>query len=405
MAKEFPHVWDAPRVAATAGAKPEVYVVIPVFNRLTFTLACLNGLHEQTFAPLHVIVVDGGSDDGTPEVVRRHFPHVVLLQDERPLWWGGAMQLGIDYCLRQSRDDHGMLLMMNNDTVIERHYVETLVRVSSEHDAAVCGVIVDSRDPTRVLDAGEFVDWDTYSFPVNTSIDPRNGPLIEVDLLSGRGTLVPLSMIRAAGNVRGERFPHYISDCEFFARLKRYGFRLGVTSEVAIRSHVEATGLHTLKAAKLTLSQAWNALFSIKSMDNVRDHWRFIEDCAPAGVRARLKRQLIHRSVYLVLSRTFLRHVVLPVAWAVAGTYYVTRQDCAETGCDAEALVAAGILKPWRRPDWYVFEHQTRTRLHGRALRALYRRAWNPATKLPRWFKAKSRSKDGDRGAENAILS
>src|SRR5262245_47218981 len=102
-------VRDASRVATTAGDQPEVYVVIPVYNRLTFTLACLNGLHEQTYAPVHVIVVDGGSDDGTPEIVRRHFPHVVLLQDERPLWWGGAMQLGIDYCLRQSRDDRGML--------------------------------------------------------------------------------------------------------------------------------------------------------------------------------------------------------------------------------------------------------------------------------------------------------
>ena len=91
MGNVLPHVRDASQGAMTAGAQPEVYVVIPVYNRLTFTLACLNGLHEQTYAPLHIIVVDGGSDDGTPEVVRRHFPHVVLLQDERPLWWGGAM--------------------------------------------------------------------------------------------------------------------------------------------------------------------------------------------------------------------------------------------------------------------------------------------------------------------------
>ncbi len=374
-----------------------ILAVIPVFNRLLFTKECLNSLLAQTYAPLCLIIVDGGSTDGTIEHLQRHYPQVVVLQGEKELWWGGAMQLGIDYCLRQSRREDDMLLMMNNDTLIEQSYVETLVRVSRERNAAVGGLIVDSRDPSRILDAGEFVDWKTYSFPVKTAIESGETFLKGVDLLSGRGTLVPLSMVRQAGNVNADRFPHYIADCEFFSRLKRHGFHLGVTYEARIQSHVEETGLSTNGSAALTFPQAWKALFSVRSMDNIRNHWRFIEDCAPAASRGFLKRQLIRRSAYLVASRTRLKHVYLPLAWFLSGTYYVTKSDCSACGCDPADLVAAGVLETWVREDWYVFANADQDRVRGsQELRRLYRRAWNPGTKLMRWIRAKGNRKSLD---------
>jgi GT2 family glycosyltransferase len=374
---------------------PTVFVVVPVFNRVVFTKECLDCLRAQTYAPLCLIVVDGGSTDGTSEYLRLHYPQVVILQGEKELWWGGAMQLGIEYCLQQSRNENDMLLMMNNDTLIEKRYVETLVRVSREQNAAVGGLVVDSRDPSHILDAGEFVDWKTYSFPVKTAIGSGETFLEGVDLLSGRGTLVTLSMIRQAGNVNADRFPHYISDCEFFSRLKRHGFHLGVTYEATIQSHVEETGLFAGEASQLTICQAWKALFSIQSMDNMRNHWRFIEDCAPTATRGRLKRLLIRRSAYLVMSRTKLRHIGFPLAWFIGGSYYVTKNDCGACRCDADELVAAGILKPWLRADWYVFAREQQDCTSERQeLRRLYRRAWNPCTKFTRWIKAKSYSKN-----------
>src|SRR5918995_6027760 len=124
--------------------RPTVFIVIPVFNRLELTKECLDSLGGQTYAPLCPIVVDGGSTDGTLEYLPRHYPKVMLLQGEGELWWGGAMKLGIDFCLQRSRHKDDMLLMMNNDTLIDPDYVATLVRVSREHNAAFGGVIVDS---------------------------------------------------------------------------------------------------------------------------------------------------------------------------------------------------------------------------------------------------------------------
>ena len=388
-------------VEARRSGQPVVFAIIPVFNRLALTETCLKCLSAQTYPALRTIVVDGGSTDGTPEKIRRDYPHVDVLQGQKELWWGEAMQFGIEYSLGQSRRDDDMLLMMNNDTLIGPDYVETLVRVSQARHAAVGGVVVDSSNPSHVLDAGEFIDWDTYSFPVNTVQKPGDIYVEGVDLLSGRGTLIPLSMVRDAGNVNGARFPHYIADCEFFSRLKRKGFRLGVTWEAVIRSHVGVTGLSTHQAGPLAFAQAWQALFSQRSMDNVRNHWRFIADCAPVPLRRRLQRQLIRRCAYLVASRTALRHVALPLAWFLSGLYYVTKEDCLACGCDPALLLKTGVLKPWRRDQWYLLDEGSRSLIaEDPNLRRLYGRAWNPLTKLTRWIRAKRHGQDsGERAA------
>jgi GT2 family glycosyltransferase len=381
--------------------QPVVFAIIPVFNRITLTAACLGCLSAQTHPALRIVVVDGGSTDGTAERISREYPHVELLRGRKALWWGEAMQLGIEYSLRHSRHDDDMLLMMNNDTLIDPHYVATLIRVSQEHNAAVGGVIVDSADPSRVLDAGEFIDWGTYSFPVKTVRKEGETYVDGVDLLSGRGTLVPLAMVRAAGNVNGTRFPHYIADCEFFSRLKRKGFRLGVTWEAAIRSHVDVTGLSTQQAGPLTFRQAWMALFSKRSMDNLGNHWRFIEDCAPGPLRWPLKRCLVRRCAYLVASRTALRHVAVPLVWFLTGLYYVTKDDCAACECDVELLLEMGILKAWGDDGWYLMDDAPQSRIaENPALRRLYRRAWNPLTKVTRWMRAKQHRQDVARASE-----
>jgi GT2 family glycosyltransferase len=375
---------------------PTVYAVIPVFNRLRFTLECMDCLRQQTYHAVRVVVADGGSTDGSVDILRREHPDVVVLEEGRPLWWSGAMRLGIDWVLANSRHPDDMLLMMNNDTLISPPYVETLVRVSRETDAAVGALIVDSRDPTRILDAGEFIDWREYTFPVKTAIEPEEARCDRVDVLSGRGSLVPLRMIRVAGNVDDRRFPHYVADYEFFSRLRRHGFRLVVTYEARIAAHVEETGLAPVQGDN-TPRQMWRLLFSRRSMCNVVDHWRFIGHCAPQGLRAAARRRLLRVSFELLLFQTKLRYLLVPVSvlwyavrFGVRASYYVSEKDCRACNVDAAALVRDGILRPWLRDGWYVFAVRRREWWTSRKeLRRLWIRAWNPLRKPMKWLAAR----------------
>ena len=148
---------------------PTVFAVIPVFNRLQYTLSCIGFLKAQDYTSMRIIVSDGGSTDGTVDAVRAAFPDVAVLTPKEELWWAGAMAAGISRAIAESIHDDDCLLMMNNDTEIPVDYVSTLVTASQRFNAAVGSLIVDQSDVSRILDAGEYVVWPTYSFPVKNS--------------------------------------------------------------------------------------------------------------------------------------------------------------------------------------------------------------------------------------------
>ncbi len=291
-----------------------VFAVIPVFNRLHFTRECIRRLKAQTYVPFTIIVSDGGSTDGTVATIRAEFPDVVVLTTATELWWAGSMAAGIDYALKHSQNDTDCVLMMNNDTEIPQNYVATLVNAAREFDAAVGALIVDSKDSSRILDAGEYVDWSTYAFPVKASVEAWERFRDDVDVLPGRGSLVSLKMIRNAGNVDARKFPHYLADYEFFYRLKSHGFRLGVCYDTFISAHIEETGI-VPGSGVTSFRQVWNELFSRRSMGNVIDHWRFVTRHAPNKYRTLLQSRLIVRAIAVLGLRTPMRPVALPFYW------------------------------------------------------------------------------------------
>jgi GT2 family glycosyltransferase len=389
---------------APAGVEPmptgRVFVVIPVYNRVELTLKCIALLKAQTYPDVVIVVADGGSTDATVPRLRETCPDVVLLGDGRELWWTGAMALGIDYVLATADRSRDFLLMLNNDTEFDPGFVETLVRVSRQRDAAVGALTVDASDPSRVLDAGEYVDWERHAFPVKTVLEPGDAYRADVDVLPGRGTLVPVRMVAAAGNVEATRLPHYIADYEYFSRLKRMGFALGVTYETSIRCHTEVSGLALASSQTLGPVHLLRILFSRRSMDNLVDHYRFIELATPASLKTRAKLRLLLRTARLVL-RAFglepLVRVVLrsasSIAFVCSPPWYCTEAQIHQCGLDPKLLVDGRAAYPLERPGETVFVFRRRIvvgrRLEASVARLLARAVEERQRCRPTWVVAR----------------
>lgn len=381
-----------------------VHAVIPVFNRLALTRQCIRRLQAQTYQSLSIIVADGGSSDGTPEAIRREFPDVIVLTSEKELWWAGAMALGIDHVLNTSANPDDFVLMMNNDTEFDSDFVEVLVRVARTEGAAVGALTVDVRDPSVILDAGEFIDWRNYAFPVKTTVEPGETFFDAVDVLPGRGTLVPIRMIREAGNVNSARFPHYIADYEFFARVKRRGFRLGVTYETTIRSDPTITGLAARPGGRSSFFEAIRLQLSRRSMNNFFDHYRFIDVAAPPEIKAHVKQRFVRRligNVLLrlkvlwlaqILKRIWLLAVMRPykaASWYLLPPFYVSSKEISLAQVDVNALVNQSILVPFQstsKEEGFYFTRRSVNafRASDTAIRALLESAQRNGKRLPR---------------------
>lgn len=216
-----------------------VHVLIPVFNRLAMTqrvLGCLRA--QQLDEPLRLIVIDDASTDGTAEFLTSQ-QDITVLKGDGSLWWGGAIEVGLQRVLQEGHPSDWILLV-NNDTQFAADFVQRLLDTARAHaPAAVGSVICDEEAPDRLLSIGAV--FDTWRLRVRDKLEqerPRDsakGPH-SVDALSGRGTLYPLAAFRIAGTMKPARLPHYLADYELAVRVRKAGFRLLVCEDAVILS-------------------------------------------------------------------------------------------------------------------------------------------------------------------------
>ncbi len=101
----------------------KISVVIPNWNGRHFLKVCLDSLRMQTGVGFEIIMVDGGSEDGSEEFVREKYPEVRVEQLETNRGFAFAVNKGI----KSARGQYVFLL--NNDTELARNCLRILAGV------------------------------------------------------------------------------------------------------------------------------------------------------------------------------------------------------------------------------------------------------------------------------------
>lgn len=220
-----------------------VHVVMPVFNRIEATRQMLECLRvQQLDEALRVIVVDDGSTDGTAEMLATQ-PSVTVVQGDGTLWWGGAVHRAIQSALPVAHEQDWMLLV-NNDTQINKLFVQALLDVARKHPKSAVGSVIRHHQDSRLLSIGARID--PVRLLVSDYLDHHGSALhrdakgiYRVDALSGRGVLIPIAGLRKVNGMRAQWLPHYLADYELSLRLKAAGWQLLVTDAAAVYSDDE----------------------------------------------------------------------------------------------------------------------------------------------------------------------
>ncbi len=128
---------------------PLVTAVIVNWNTGALLEQCLESLveHGAAGAPLEVVVVDNGSDDGSVELVRRDWPDVALIECETNLGYQKANNLGM------AAARGAQLLLINADAFLTAGCLDRLLaRMDTDPR---CGVV----GPRLVYRDGSFQRW------------------------------------------------------------------------------------------------------------------------------------------------------------------------------------------------------------------------------------------------------
>jgi GT2 family glycosyltransferase len=276
---------------------PAVFVVIPVFNKVEATLRCVDDLRAQTHPDVRVVVVDGGSTDDTVALVGEA-SDLTLIADVGEQWWTGATWLGIDHALRHGADDDYVMLL-NNDTALPPDMIEVLVAESQRLGAVVAPVALDASDGS-VVNAGATIDWGKYRVHHRTAVPSGQPSTWPTDVHEGRGTLIPLHMVRVAGNVDRDRLPHYAADYEFSRRLARHGFPLVITSRTSVGVRLDDTALYRYRGPT-TMKRLWWEATSKRSYRSFATQFTLIDLAGPERGKWKLKLRYVARSVTRLL--------------------------------------------------------------------------------------------------------
>lgn len=81
-----------------------VAAVVVSFNRIELLRKCLSALQNQDRRPDEIILVDNGSTDGSPAMVRSEFPDVTVFETGTNLGGAGGFAWGIEHAIARGHD-------------------------------------------------------------------------------------------------------------------------------------------------------------------------------------------------------------------------------------------------------------------------------------------------------------
>ncbi len=132
----------------------KVSVIVPNYNGFSILRNCLFSLLEHDRKPDQIVVVDNGSSDGSPDMIRREFPSITLVALDTNTGFTGANNTGI----KASSGD--MLVLLNNDCIVEPHWLDNLLRRMDDPSVAAVTSSMRNISDVNIMDsAGGQIDW------------------------------------------------------------------------------------------------------------------------------------------------------------------------------------------------------------------------------------------------------
>lgn len=219
----------------------DVSIVIVAWNVQELLYNCLKSVHEQTHGiGFEVIFVDNASEDGSVEMVRKEFPDVRIIENNKNEGFIRANNQAID--IAKGR----YVLLLNSDTIVLDNAITKMVIFADSHsEAAVVGCKVLSADKT--LRRNCFMYPSLLNMLLSATylnkIFPRSkffgrermtwwnyNDVRKVETVSGSCSLVRKQAIEQVGKM-DERYFVYGDDPDWCYRFKKSGWKILFTPD------------------------------------------------------------------------------------------------------------------------------------------------------------------------------
>jgi GT2 family glycosyltransferase len=221
--------------------QPDVSVIIVNWNTRELLASSLTAV----FATIHkcsfeVIVVDNGSTDNSPQMVRKQFPQVHLIENQENLGFARANNQAIQQC------QGGFILLLNSDAFLREGAIDQMIDfLLLNRQAGIVGprlLYPDGRLqkshgplPTLASEMISLAGFDKMRWPIkkNKLSDP-----FETGFVSGACMMVRRSLLQEIG-LLDEDFFFFSEEIDLCYRARKAGWKVFIVPSAAA-VHMEA---------------------------------------------------------------------------------------------------------------------------------------------------------------------
>jgi GT2 family glycosyltransferase/glycosyltransferase involved in cell wall biosynthesis len=228
---------------------PRASIVVPVYNQLHYTLACLRALSDCGDATaFEVIVVDDASTDASSRVLPS-IPGLRYHRNPQNLGFIGACNAGAELAAGE------FVVFLNNDTTVSPGWLDALLNTFASHpDTGLAGSKLVYPDG-RLQEAGGIVFADGSGWNYGRFEDPahpRFNFVREVDYCSGASIALRRDLFLQLGGFDSHYAPAYYEDTDLAMRIRAAGLKVryqpaslvvhheGISSGTDLRTGVKA---------------------------------------------------------------------------------------------------------------------------------------------------------------------
>jgi GT2 family glycosyltransferase/glycosyltransferase involved in cell wall biosynthesis len=262
----FEDVLGSPQIRATQ-IKPEISIIIPVFNKKELTYNCLQALFGlPSKHQYEVIVVDNASTDGTRELLCDHFPACRIVSNTENLGFAAACNQGAG-----AAKGH-YLVFLNNDTIPLLGWLDNLVDALRRHpDAGIVGCKLLYLDET-IQHCGASMNHDGTFFRHQYKFLHASHPLVnferELDAVTAACFITPHKTFVDLG-MFDTQYSNGCEDMDYCSKARQAGYKIYYTPS-SVLYHLESQTPRLYKKDKENFAlyiSKWGAGFMKNEID------------------------------------------------------------------------------------------------------------------------------------------
>lgn len=217
-----------------------ISVVIVNWNKKKYLSDCLKSLYLNK-EKFEVIVVDNGSSDGSVQFVKRNYPKIKLIENDKNLGFAQANNQGFNIA------KGNLILFLNNDTLVTKGFLKPLVTALQKNKiGGVQSKILLMEDSKKLDSIGAFFTNSGFLYHYGFRKPDISELNKEIDLFSAKGACMlfrkeVLEKILVEGEVFDSRYFAYFEETDLCHRVWLTGFKIKYVPDSVIYHKVGAT--------------------------------------------------------------------------------------------------------------------------------------------------------------------